>query len=71
MPTRFSEKPVSASNAQPRKNLANGKNYYDVSKAPSLRTEPVKGGKAGKPNDETIDIGDPSFEDGRSEERKR
>ena len=71
LPARFSEKSVSASKAQPRKNLANGKSDYAVSKAPSPRTEPVKGGKAGKPNDETINIGDPSFEDGRSEEPKR
>ena len=71
LPARFSEKPVSASNAQPRKNLANKKCDFDVSKVPSLRTKPVKGRKASKPNDETIDIGDPSFDDECSEEPKR
>ena len=68
LPTRLSENPVSTSKAQPRKNLANDKSDYDASKTQSVRTEPVKGGKAGKPNDETIDIGDPSFENGRSKD---
>ena len=71
MPTRLSEKPVSASKAQPKKNMANDKSDYDASKTQSVRTEPVKRGNAGKPNDETIDIGHPSFENGRSEEPKR
>ena len=71
MPTRLSEKPVSASKAQPKKNLKNDKSDYDASKTQSVRTEPVKRGNAGKPNDETMDIGDPSFENGRSEEPKR
>ena len=63
----FSEKPVSVSKAVPKKNMANDKSDYDASKTQSVRTRPVKGGKAGKPNDETIDIGDPPFESERSE----
>ena len=71
LPTRLSENSVSASKAQPKKNMANDKSVYDASKTQSVRTEPVKRGKTGKPNDETMDIGHPSFENGRSEEPKR
>ena len=71
LPTRLSEKPVSASKAQPKKNLANDKSDYDASKTQSVRTEPVKRGKAGKPNDETMDIGHPSFKNWRTKEPKR
>ena len=70
-PSRFSEKPVSVTKAVPKKNVSNDKNDYDISKAHSGKTKPVKGGKAGKPNDETMYIGHPSFENGRSEEPKR
>ena len=71
LPNRLSEKPVSVSKAVPKKNMANEKNDYDASKTRSVRTEPVKRGNAGKPNDETMDIGHPSFENERSEEPKR
>ena len=70
-PSRFSEKPVSVTKAVPKKNVPNDNNDYDISKAHSGNTEPVKRGNAGKPNDETIDIGHPSFENGRSKEPKK
>ena len=48
-PSRFSEKPVSVTKAVPKKNVSNDKNDYDISKAHSGNTEPVKRGNAGNP----------------------
>ena len=72
------EQPITPAEPEDRKNsgetrtnLANGKSGYYVSNTPSLRTEPVKRGKAGKPNDETLNLGDPSLEERCSEEAIR